>query len=156
MFDRDPQRWTLPDGSPSWMSAQSNNLIKAGRGIHEETKRWLLWLQLQLQLESGKLDVDFTNETSCRDTLSYALSLSLLSKINESETVIFWARFAYYELYQQLIWEIFSLQTRWPQKSTVLSCVVCKCESQPRLHLGSITAIQQKVEKVSIHKSLSS
>lgn len=52
-FDCDPRRSTSPNGSGSWMSAHSNNLIKAGRGIHEETKRWLLWLQLQLQLAFG-------------------------------------------------------------------------------------------------------
>lgn len=32
----------------TWMFARSNNLIRAGRGIHEETRRWLLWLPLQL------------------------------------------------------------------------------------------------------------
>lgn len=30
-------------GTDAGCSAQSNNLIKAGRGIHEETKQWLLW-----------------------------------------------------------------------------------------------------------------
>lgn len=50
-FHCDPWRSTLPNGSGSCMCARSDNLIKAGRGIHEETKSWLLWLQLQLQLE---------------------------------------------------------------------------------------------------------
>lgn len=49
-FDCDPWRSTLANGRGSSMSAPSNNLIKAGRGIHEETKCWLLWLQLWHQL----------------------------------------------------------------------------------------------------------
>lgn len=46
-FDGDPRGSEPPNGSGSWMSAQSSNLIGAGRGNHEEIKRWLLSLQLQ-------------------------------------------------------------------------------------------------------------
>lgn len=49
-FDCDPWRSTLTNGRGSSMSAPSNNLIKAGRSIHEETKCWLRRLQLRHQL----------------------------------------------------------------------------------------------------------